>query len=134
MTNIAQVKVWNDAKGFAPNKNTEWRVYVKTTDGRDGCLYRTGNRWHPKNSVDGTLTNEEWQEARRLACSDGKWRTRWESELRGTIFGQPVKQAPFRCPDCGGYDCSPTRCDGWKKDLARNTGEDYRDSDARYEG
>lgn len=90
MTNIANIKVWwNDSK-------TEKRVYVRTVDGRNGCYYVTGNRWNPKKTTDGKLTDAEWKEARELSVVDGKWTTVYESVLHGTIFGVKVNNGnPF---------------------------------------
>lgn len=64
-TKITRIKVWVE-KG-------ETRIYVNTSEGHDGCRYVTGNKWHTKGSTDGTVTAEEWKEARALACTAGKW-------------------------------------------------------------
>lgn len=99
-TNIAQVKVWRS------EDRKDVRIYVRALDGRQGCLYNTGNRWHPAKSIEGNLTEADWAEARRLAVYDGKWHTVYESELHG----KPVQyRNDGRCPDCGGYDCG-TNC------------------------
>ena len=107
-TVIANVRVWKD--------KAEARIYVRTTDKREGCLYLTGNRWHPRGSLDGNLTEDDWKEARRIAVYDGKWHTVYESDLHGTIWGKPVEttKRPVRCPDCGGYDCGPNCNANWK--------------------
>lgn len=69
MAEIKDVRVWkNPAK-------TECRIYVHTVDGREGCKYITGNPWHPRGSIDGDLTSEEWKAARKVAVWDGAWHT-----------------------------------------------------------
>lgn len=105
-TIIANIKVWSDTM------KKEYRVYVRTTDKREGCYYITGNRYHPAKSIDGQLTEEEWQEVRRLSVYDGKWHTVYESELHGTIWGKPLQTSNRRerCPDCGGYTCGGGNC------------------------
>src|SRR5690554_4729931 len=102
-TIIANVKIWKN------DRKTETRIYVRTTDGREGCYYLTGNHWHKKGSYEGQLTEAEWKEARRIAVWDGKWHTVFESQLHGTIFGKPinVSNRSTRCPDCGSYTCGP---------------------------
>lgn len=94
-TNIFKdIKVWNDATG------KECRIYVHTLDGREGCRYITGNRYHAPKTTEGQLTDEEWQEARGLAYHDNAWHTMyftpapWENNNRRE-----------RCPDCGSYTC-----------------------------
>ena len=101
---IKQVKVWSN-----PTR-TEYRIYVHTTDGRQGCKYLTGNAWNVKNSIDGKLTTEEWAEAKTIAVwenSNGKrtWHTVYEHEIHG--YKNVDTSRPVRCPDCGGYDCGP---------------------------
>lgn len=127
MTNIKDVRVW-----YSRDERKEYRIYVHTLDGREGCLYKTGNRWNPKGSVDGKLTDAEWQEARQLSLYDGKWHTLYENEIHGTRNGQPIKYMPTPCPDCGGYDCG-SNCHANMPEPARMT-EDHRDSDSHYEG
>ena len=102
-TKIAQVKVW-----FSTDKK-ECRIYVRHIDGREGCKFLTGNLWNAKGSYTGALTAEEWQDAKSIAVVDGKWTTRYESELHGTRNCKPLPQnnRPTRCPDCGSYDCGP---------------------------
>lgn len=100
-TKIKDIRIWRN-----PTK-TETRIYVHTTDGREGCKYITGNPWHAKGSIDGNLTAEDWAEAKSIAVwenSSGKrvWHTVYESEIHGYSNARPQ-----RCPDCGGYDCGP---------------------------
>lgn len=89
---IKDVKVWH---GRHTKKGQEARIYVHTTDGREGCLYLTGNLpWNAKGSKTGNLTEAEWQRARDIAVWDKKWHTVYENEM-------PTQT---NCPDCGG-DC-----------------------------
>lgn len=74
-SHISSIKVWK-----SPDKK-ECRVYVHTTDGREGCLYIRGNRWNPSGSIDGKLTDDEWQQARQISLRDGSWYTAYESEI-----------------------------------------------------
>lgn len=75
MAALKDIKIWkNPAK-------TETRIYVHTDDDREGVIYRTGNKWHAANSVDGNLTEDEWQKARDIAFYDGKWHTVYENEM-----------------------------------------------------
>ena len=75
MAALKDIKIWkNPAK-------TETRIYVHSTDGREGTIYSTGNNWHAANSVDGNLTEDEWQKAREIAFYDGKWHTVYENEM-----------------------------------------------------
>jgi len=64
-------RVWPSGK--TSRGVTEWKIFVNTADGGDGCLYLTGNPWHAKGSVEGDVTAEEWKEAKRLSIRDGKW-------------------------------------------------------------
>lgn len=128
MTSIKDVRVWHSR-----DARRECRIYVHTTDGREGCYYKTGNRWNPANSIDGKLTDAEWKEARALSIYDGAWHSLYESDIHGTRNGKPIKYMPTRCPDCGGYDCGGGNCNSNRPSPAP-AGEDYRDSDARYEG
>jgi len=91
MAEIKDVKVWSN-----PTK-TEYRIYVHATDGRDGCLYLTGNSFNAKGSKTGNLSDEEWKQARAMSVEGGRWHT---------VYAQPKSTRPARrCPDCGGYDC-----------------------------
>lgn len=90
MAEIKDVKVWT-----SPDKK-EYRIYVHSTDGREGCKYLTGNRWNPKGTVTGNLTSDEWKAARELAVWDKQWHT---------VYAEALPSRSRRCPDCGGYDC-----------------------------
>ena len=89
---IKQIKVWYN-RTIRDKAKREYRVYVSTRDGREGCLYLTGNRWNAKGSREGDLTAEEWAEAQRISfafSSSGKsWSTVWENEMPGA----PVSKA-----------------------------------------
>lgn len=89
---IKQIKVWYD-RSIRDKSKREYRVYATAADGREGCLYLSGNRWHAKGTRDGDLTEEEWAEARRISFAfsrSGKnWSTVWENEMPGT----PVSEA-----------------------------------------
>lgn len=88
-TIIKDIKVWKQGAG----RPAETRVYVHTTDGREGCFYATGNPWHAKGSRDGNLTKDEWKEAARVANEfggNGKWITVYENQIHGTRNGKPV--------------------------------------------
>lgn len=61
------IKLWR-----TPDKR-EARVYIKTRDGREGCLYATGNPWNKKGSREGKVTAAEWKAAAAL-CGEN-WRT-----------------------------------------------------------
>lgn len=80
-TIIRDIKVWKQS----PGRPAETRVYVHTTDGREGCLYCTGNPWHAKGSKDGNLTAEEWREAAKIANqyspTGNTWTTVYENQL-----------------------------------------------------
>lgn len=66
---VKSIKVWR-----SPDKR-ECRIYAKLADGREGCYYKTGNRWHPAKSYDGQLTPDEWKLVREVGIVDGAWRT-----------------------------------------------------------
>jgi hypothetical protein len=93
MANIKDVKVWKNAS------KTETRIYVHTTDEREGVIYRTGNAWHAKNSVEGNLTDDEWNAAKELAYYDNAWHTIY-NDAKKTFTNGSFKSN--RCPDCGG--------------------------------
>lgn len=91
---ITKIKVWKSS-------TNECRIYVETDertapDGRnrdypvEGCYYLTGNPWHPAKSWDGTLTDEQKAEARRLSIKDGKWTT-WYAP---TAPAKPIEKQP----------------------------------------
>lgn len=64
---ISSIKVWKSTK------YREARIYVRMSDGREGCRYITGNPWHAAKSTDGNLTNEEWKRARGIGYYDNAW-------------------------------------------------------------
>lgn len=74
MAKVQSVKIWKN-----PTK-TESRIYAKMDDGREGCLYITGNALKKKGSITGDLSADDWQEVRRVSIADNKWHTRYESE------------------------------------------------------
>jgi hypothetical protein len=80
---IKSVKVWMD-----PHR-TEARIYVHTIDGREGCWYKTGNRWHEKGEKDGNLTAEDWAKARQIAVWDGQWHTVYQNEMNARYAQLP---------------------------------------------
>jgi hypothetical protein len=102
-TIINDIKVWK--------RDGETRVYVHTTDNREGCLYCTGNPWHAKGSKDGNLTPEEWKEAVKItneySSTGHHWTNVPEELLHGTRNSKPIvtNNRRTRCPDCGSYDC-----------------------------
>lgn len=64
---IKSIKYWlND-------KKTESRLYVTTSDGRRGCRYLTGNKFQPKGTKEGNLTEAEWATAKELSWVGGAW-------------------------------------------------------------
>lgn len=89
---IKQIKVWYN-RTIRDKAKREYRVYVSTRDGREGCLYLTGSRWNAKGSRDGNLTAEEWAEARRISFafsrSGNSWCTVWENEMPGVAQASP---------------------------------------------
>lgn len=108
MAEIKDVRVWYDTT-IRDRSKREYRVYVHTDDGREGCRYLTGNHWHAAKSVEGDLTKEEWKAARALAYHDDSWHTVYNDRQPAPAAvptsnsnPQPRRQ---RCPDCGGYDC-----------------------------
>jgi len=101
---IKDIKVWKN-----PTK-IESRIYVHTDDGREGCLYLTGNGWHKRGEVEGNLTEAEWQEARDRSVRDGKWHTvyndqpRTDSNNNKTETYKPMtNRKPGYCQFCGKY-------------------------------
>lgn len=108
MATIVKVKVWNNGIGSVASR--EYRLYVQAEDGREGCAYLTGNRWHKPGSTDGHLTNEEWQEARQLSFRDGTWYTYYAP----TSTSQPMRKSSSisRCPDCGEIEGPSSGCGG----------------------
>jgi hypothetical protein len=92
-----RVKPWHDASG------TDRRIYVQMWDGREGCLYLSGNLWYPRGHRAGDLTSAEWEAARAASVRDDMWYPVYTyCEYCGRIavslgfFGEPV------CQDCGG--------------------------------
>ncbi len=84
---IKDVKVWKN------EEKTEVRIYIHTTDGREGCKYLTGNRWHKKGSLEGDLTAEEYAEAKRIAVWDRTWHTVYENQVATrTRFVEDVRE------------------------------------------
>lgn len=81
MAKVKSVKVWKNPA------RTETRIYVKMSDGREGCWYRTGNAWNAKDSKDGNMTAEDWAEARRVSVWDNAWHTVYENEMAGRNCG-----------------------------------------------
>jgi len=107
---IKDIKVWKN-----PTK-TESRIYVHTDDGREGCLYLTGNGWHKRGEVEGQLTGAEWQEARELSIRDGKWHTVYNDQPLTSVSTSPksrnnktniykptLNRKPGHCQLCGKY-------------------------------
>lgn len=99
---VKSVKVWT-------GKNKEQRVYVKDARGFESVLYLTGNNWNLPGSKAKQgkwgIADEDWQEAEQVAFADGQW----------TNYPAPQPKEYDRsstCPDCGGPNCSPVRCDG----------------------
>lgn len=86
---VKDVRVWKSTDG------TDRRVYVHAADGREGCLYLTGNWKHKRATTDGAITPEEWIEARELALWDGMWHT---MHAEGDIFWQRARYRANR-PD-----------------------------------
>jgi hypothetical protein len=76
-TNLASIKVLHDSSGAE-------RIEVKTEDGRIGIRYLTETVGHPKGSTDGALSEEEWQNAKRLGrfTSEETGNRRWRSMTR----------------------------------------------------
>ena len=72
---IKSVRIWRNAE------RTETRIYIHTTDNREGCKYLSGNPWHPKGELEGQLTKAEYAEARALAIWDGKWHSVSEPQV-----------------------------------------------------
>ncbi len=111
MAEIKDINVWNDRNRNRNDK--EWRVYVKTDDGREGCLYLTGNRWHEKGSREGNLTDEEWEAAKAISfprSSTGEnWHTvrEWEmvkpitKSAQEIINDMPRNRRAQNCSLCG---------------------------------
>jgi hypothetical protein len=60
---ITRVKVWT-------GRESETRIYVTADDGRQGCKYLTGNHFQARGTIDGQLTEAEWNEAKSLALVD----------------------------------------------------------------
>lgn len=77
MANIKDIRVWT--------KEDETRVYVHTDDGREGCLYHTGNRWHKPGEREGRLSESEWAAARALANKKHSKGKGW-----ATIYGDDM--------------------------------------------
>lgn len=108
---IKDVKVWSKTVGSA--KDT--RVYVHTTDNREGCWYVTGNRYEKKNTKAGDLTADDWKEAEQMAVWDGSWHTvyaqgdqQWQRQASRSRagHGQPnhcMDKSWGKCGVC--FDC-----------------------------
>lgn len=124
MAEIKDVRVWSN-----PTK-TDWRIYVHTDDGREGCRYITGNHWHAAKSVEGNLTDEEWKAARAQAYYDKTWHTVYNDRQPAPAAvptsnsnPQPRRQ---RCPDCGGYDCGANcNANRWSSKPAAGDGKEH---------
>ena len=83
----------------------------------EGCLYRTGSKYHPTGEIEGTLTDEEWAEARRDHTVNGAYQNYYHpqyNDIKSGVFdpfnptaNAPAKMRPYKCPDCGEYsnDC-----------------------------
>jgi len=105
MAEIKDVRLWYDTTLRHKNRR-EYRVYVHMDDGREGCRYLTGNRWHAPKSVEGDLTKEEWKMARAQAYYDDCWHTVYNDRKPNSVTSTNNNPLPRRrCPDCGGYGC-----------------------------
>lgn len=93
---IKDVKVWHN--GHSLPQMREWRVYVHTTDGREGCRYVTGNKWQPKGSVDGKLTEDEWKISREIAYYDSQWHTVYEDKMQARLVELGLIEKPVEQP------------------------------------
>ncbi len=57
-------------KRYVDSKTGEIRIYIETSDGREGCFYASGNRFQARNTREGTATKADWAEARRIAYDE----------------------------------------------------------------
>lgn len=108
MRTITQIKVW---------KKEDTRIYVSFDSRESGCLYLTGNRWHPKGELEG-MTEEEKDAAWQLVqkqYGDGLWHTIWASELETKPL--PVsfdyKKSPPSTATVNRYGDYCKRCGRW---------------------
>lgn len=90
MSAIKDVKVWRTPQYVA---RKEVRVYVHTEDGREGCKYLTGNPWHKQFSIDGNLTEQEWQAAKDLAVWDKCWHTVYPTSTNNNHLDEEEQEA-----------------------------------------
>jgi hypothetical protein len=79
-------------------KENEVRVYVDAVSGHRGCRYITGNRWQPKGTIEGTLTAEEWAEARSISVYDGKWTTCYDCNKEPKLVAVTSRRTAFDDP------------------------------------
>lgn len=108
---IKSVKVWSKVQA---DGRKEYRIYVHSTDGQEGCLYLTGNKWNAKNSTDGNLTAADWEIAKQ-ACGfagNSKWHTWYATENSPVVVkaaAQPTtstvktNRLSDYCDYCGKY-------------------------------
>lgn len=106
---IKSVRIWKS------DNKSDARVYVKNDAGQEGCLYVTGNKWNAKGSKTGDLDDSHWQEAKSLAFREGSWYNWYAPYPSAAPTSKAVtKKMDYKsskCPDCGGYYCSPMVCD-----------------------
>lgn len=96
---IKSVKVWNNQR----YEIKDCRVYVHTEDGREGCKYLTGNKWHQAGEIEGDLTTEDWNEVRALGLRDNKWHS-WYPREEQTV------QKTVNTPRKTNYSGNPAYC------------------------
>lgn len=113
---VKDVKVWTGSAFLnAEGKTiTDTRIYVHMDDGREGCLYLTGNRYEKANTKTGDLTAEEWKEARALSIWDNKWHTVYAKGERVSSYTGQTRSDNYqrRCPDCGEIEGPRSGCGG----------------------
>lgn len=110
---IQSVKVWS--KDWVTNGTTtkEWRIYIRTTDNREGCIYFTGNPWHKKGEQEGReLTEQDWVDARTLGFWDKTWHTMYAQGDSDFQRQRYTNNKPSRCPDCGEIEGPRSGCGG----------------------